>query len=68
MKTTRSVSHDREEETPESKARWFGSLRMADRMEMLCMFTDLALSVTPSLQDKKNAQPIAGRIQVVSAA
>ena len=62
-----SVSHDRREETPEAKVRWFRSLSMSERMEMLCSFTDLALSVTPSLQDKKHAQPIAGRIQVISA-
>ena len=28
--------------------------------------TDLALTVNPSLQEKKIAQPIAGRIQVIS--
>ena len=66
MKTKGCISHDRNDETPESKARWFRSLSMADRMEMLCSFTDLALSVTPSLQDRKYAQPIAKRIQVVS--
>ena len=67
MKTNGSISHDRSEETPEAKVRWFRSLTMADRMDMLCSFTDLALSVTPSLQDRKHAQPIAERIQVVSA-
>jgi len=67
MKTNGSISHDRNEETPESKARWFRSISMKERMEMLCSFTDLALSVTPSLQDRSYAQPVAKRIQVISA-
>jgi hypothetical protein len=66
MKSDRSVSHDWAEETPEAKARWFRSLRMADRMQILCDLTDLALSVNPSLSEKKRAQPTPGRIQVIS--
>jgi hypothetical protein len=68
MKRNSSVSHDWEEETPEAKARWFRSLPMADRMQMLCDLTDLALSVNPSLSEKKRAKPTPGRIQVISAA
>jgi hypothetical protein len=62
-----TVTHDRGEETMEAKTRWFQSLPLAERMEMLCAFTDLALSVNPSLQEHKHAQPVAGRIQVLSA-
>jgi len=46
-----SVSHDRREETIEAKVRWFRSLPLADRMDLLCAFTDLALSVNPALAD-----------------
>ena len=67
MKFNGSVSHDRAEETPEAKARWFQSLPVEDRMDMLCFFTDLALTVNPSLQEKKHAQSITGRIQILSA-
>lgn len=67
MSMNGSVSHDRREETPEAKVRWFRSLPMAERMEMLCAFTDLALTVNPALPEQKNAQSPAGRIQVVSA-
>ena len=63
---TNAVSHDRQEETPEAKARWFSSLRMEGRMQMLCDFTDLALSANPSLLDKKHAKSTPGRIQVIS--
>ena len=62
MKTHGSVSHSRSEETPEAKARWFRSLPMSERMEMLCSFTDLALSANPSLQERKHVEPVAGRI------
>ena len=62
-----SIRHDREQESIEAKTRWFRSLPMAERMEILCSFTDLAISVNPSLKDQANAQPIAGRVQVLSA-
>ena len=68
MKTYGAVTHDRSEETMEAKARWFASLPLAERMDMLCWFTDLALTVNPGLQERKDAQPVAGRIQVISAA
>jgi hypothetical protein len=68
MKSAASVLHSREAETPEAKALWFRSLSLDDRMEMLCAMTDLALSVRPSLQERRHAQSITGRIQVLSAA
>jgi hypothetical protein len=67
MKTNGSVSHDRLEETPEAKTRWFRSLPMSERMDMLCAFTDLALTANPALAERRNAKSPAGRIQVVSA-
>ncbi len=60
------VSHDRGEETPEAKARWFRSLSLTERMEVLCSFTDLVLAVNPDLADKRDAQQALGRIQIVS--
>jgi hypothetical protein len=68
MKARGSVSHDRQQETPEAKALWFRSLPMSERMEMLCSFTDLALTINPSLQERKHAQPVAGRIQIITEA
>ncbi len=64
---TFTIRHDREQESIEAKTRWFRSLSMADRMEVFCNFTDLALSVNPDLKDRNHAQPIAGRIQILSA-
>jgi len=60
-----SVSHDRAEETPEAKARWFQSLSYTERLDMLCFFTDLILSQHPDMADRKDATPIPGRVQVL---
>ena len=67
MKERDTVSHDRRDESPEAKARWFQSLTMTERMDLFCAFTDLALSVNPALQEREHAQPVTGRIQVISA-
>jgi len=61
-----SISHDRREETIEQKARWFQSLSMEQRARLLCEFTDLILSVNPKIMEQKDAQPIKGRVLVVS--
>lgn len=47
-----TISHDRSDESPESKARWFQSLSLAERMDMLCFFTDLILDNNPKIVDK----------------
>ena len=60
------ISHDREDESIEAKARWFHSLSLKERMDLLCSFTELALAVNPNLADGKDAQPIEGRVQVLS--
>ncbi|MBW8010429.1 MAG: hypothetical protein FVQ83_04190 [Chloroflexi bacterium] len=60
------ISHDRQEETPEAKARWFQSLTLEERMEMLCAFTDLILENNPHIVEQKDAQPIAGRVRVLT--
>jgi hypothetical protein len=62
----KAISHDRREESAEAKTRWFRSLALSERMEMLCSFTELALTANPNLQERKHAQPVAGRIQVLS--
>jgi len=61
------ISHDIREESIEAKVRWFRSLSLSQRMEMLCNFTDLALDLNPDLPGKKDAQPTKGRVQVLSA-
>jgi hypothetical protein len=62
----KTVSHDRKEETPEAKARWFQSLTLAERMDYFCSFTDMVLSVNPRIVEQKDAKPVKGRIRVLS--
>ena len=62
----KAISHDRQEETIEAKARWFQSLSVSERMDLLCFFTDLILSNNPDIVEQKDVQPIAGRVCVLS--
>ena len=61
-----SISHDREEESLEAKARWFQSLTLEERMDYLCAITDLILENNPGIVNQRNAQPIPGRVQVLT--
>jgi len=61
-----TIRHDRNDESMEAKTRWFRSFSMAERMEIFCSFTDLALSVNPKMKDRRDAQPTTGRVQVLS--
>ena len=61
------ISHDINDETIEAKVRWFRSLPLSERMEMLCNFTDLALEINPNLSGNKDAQPTKGRVRILSA-
>jgi hypothetical protein len=61
-----SISHDMRDETIEAKAKWFSSLSLTERMDMLCAFTDLAIEIKPELAAGKNAQPTQGRVRVLS--
>ncbi len=62
-----TVSHSREEETPEAKARWFQSLTLEERMAYLDFITELVLENNPNAMRDKDAQPVPGRVQVLSA-
>lgn len=59
------VSTSRGAETPEAKARWFQSLPVSARMELLCAYTDLILENNPEIVEKRNAQPTSRRIRVL---
>lgn len=62
------ISHDRNDETIEAKVKWFRTLSLSERMDMLCAFTDLALDLNPQLPDIKYAQQTKGRVRILSAA
>lgn len=59
------ISHDRRMESSEEKARWFQTLSMQERAELLCEFTDLILTLNPKIVEQKYAQPVVGRILIV---
>ena len=61
-----SISHDRAEETPEAKARWFQSLPLSERMEIFCFYTGIALKANPQIADFKDAKPTSKRILILS--
>jgi hypothetical protein len=65
---TPSVSHDREKETPEAKARWFQSLSLEERMDYLCAITDLILENNPTAAARRYAQPTSRRVRVLTDA
>lgn len=66
--TNSAIAHGWQEETIEAKTRWFQGLSLAERMDMLCWFTDLILTVNPRITEQKDAQSIAGRIRVLTTA
>ena len=41
------ISHNRSDETIEAKVKWFRTLNLSERMELLCAYTDLALELNP---------------------
>jgi hypothetical protein len=59
------ISHSREEETPEAKARWFQSLTVEERIAILCAWTDMVLENNPDIANQKEAIPIPGRVRVL---
>ena len=61
----RSISHDRGDEDPKAKARWFQTLTVEERADLLCSLTDIILEINPGILDHKNAQPVPGRILVL---
>ncbi len=64
----KKISHNREDESPEAKARWFQSLSLEERMDLLCYFTDLALEANPEILEQKNAQPTPGSVRILRKA
>jgi len=60
------VSHDRLDESLESKAAWFGALPLSERMQLFSDLTELILAGNPKAADGDDARSIAGRVQVLT--
>lgn len=63
---TGSISHDRNDESSDAKARWFRSLSLEERMDVFVAFTNLILENNPDIVKKKNVRPTSDRVRVVS--
>ncbi len=62
-----TVSHNFEDESMIAKARWFQSLSLQERMDLLCFFTDLIVQNNPQiLEKKKHVKPTWGRFQILT--
>ena len=61
------VSHDRAEETPEAKARWFKSLTIEERLDIFCEMMDMIYEINPEAFHRKNrnARPLSDSFQVL---
>jgi len=64
----KKISHNLNDETPEAKARWFQSLSINERIELLNEYTDMILEINPKIPEQNRAQPVKGRIRIVSQA
>ena len=60
-----SISHDWSDESPEAKAAWFRSLSDSERIEIFDAMTEMILENQPDIAEKKDAQPVPGRIRVL---
>ena len=59
------ISHNIGDESIEAKARWFRSLSIEERMELLDSWTELVLQNNPRLIGVKDALPVKGRVRVL---
>jgi hypothetical protein len=48
----KQITHNRQEETLEAKARWFQSLSLTERAELLDSYTDMILEVNPGIPEQ----------------
>jgi hypothetical protein len=60
------ISHNRDDESIEAKVEWFRSLSVEERMDLLCRYTDSALTLNPEIVERKDDRPFNRRIQILS--
>ena len=63
---TFGISHNMEDETMQQKVRWFSSLTPEERWRIFGEFTEMILAINPDIVKQKRAEPIPGRIQVIT--
>lgn len=60
------ISHDFTDESLDAKARWFQTLTLSERMDLLCELTDLVLENNPNVVKVGRAQSSTERLQILS--
>ena len=60
-----AVSHDRGDETLDSKASWFQSLTIEQRLATFAAYYDLALSLNPDLVRLKDVPTPSARVRIL---
>jgi hypothetical protein len=63
---TKSVSHDRRQESFEAKASWFQSLSLEARMDVFVAFTNLILENNPGIVKEKWLPSASDRVRIIS--
>ena len=63
-----NITHDRSSESIREKAKWFQTLTVEERLDMLSFLTELALQRNPHLMEFKHDQPTSSRIRVITPA
>jgi len=61
-----NISHSWNDETPEAKARWFQSLSLSERMDLLCFYTDMILQNNPKIVESKNVKPASRSVRILT--
>jgi hypothetical protein len=60
------ISHSFDDESLEAKARWWQGLTMEQRMELFSDMGDILVGLNPDILHSKDAQPIPGRVRVLT--
>ena len=62
------VTHGFEHESLGAKAEWFAGLSVAERLEVLAEYYELAVALNPELRGGRDADPVEGAVLVVGPA
>lgn len=61
------VSHSFADESIDAKAKWFGTLSIEERMDVLVAFTNLILENNPSIVNRKGVRPALKDVRILAA-
>lgn len=59
------ITHGFDQESIEAKREWFSGLSMAERLEILSEYYDLAVALNPKLREGSDARTTASSVRVL---